>query len=214
VLNAGKATMGNGQPTELGELGQLGKQLVSKVPNSGTAYRHLLIGTGLGGIGGLIGHETRGDSDNTEQDILGGASVPAAMMLAGLANRGANSRLVTKYFAARAPQIVQDTMDKITSGLPAAAVRTAQVGQLPGSQETPETESTPGGMADGGQPHPGDPPIKKSTFWDLVQQGWHELTGPSDVQAPKPVQNQGTQASGTVGNDFDKRIDQSVADQT
>jgi hypothetical protein len=226
VLNADRDTMGGGQQTPLGELGQLGKQLVSKTPNSGTAYRHLLIGTGIGGIGGLIEHEAGGDNDNPQNDILHGLSVPAAMVAAGLMHRGANSALMTKYFAARAPQIVQDAMGKVTSALPAAAVRTGQMGQIPGTAPAdteagiathlpqPEADVTPGGpgMADGGQ-------VQKSTFWDLVHQGWKELTGGDD--SPTPAQRVGIASGnpsapyeGTGGADRNAAINQQVDSQS
>ncbi len=66
------------------------------------------------------------------------------------------------------------------------------------------------GMADGGQPEP----YKKSSFWDLVKQGWHELTTPDSPPTQTPAPQPGSQATGTVGSDFDRRIDQAVSDQS
>lgn len=66
----------------------------------------------------------------------------------------------------------------------------------------PDTE----GHADGGSV---DPPIQKSSFWDLVKQAYKEATAPSDP-APAPPVNDGSVASGSKGADFDKYVNRNV----
>jgi hypothetical protein len=55
--------------------------------------------------------------------------------------------------------------------------------------------------------------MHKSSFWDLVQQAWHEMSEPSTPQPAAPV-NDGTQASGSKGADFDNWVNRNVDQQS
>lgn len=65
------------------------------------------------------------------------------------------------------------------------------------------------GHADGG---PVDPPIHKTTFWELAQQALKELTSPSDSPSTPKPNTSGYVASGSPGANFDNRVDQAVKD--
>lgn len=91
--------------------------------------------------------------------------------------------------------------------LPGGITSLPVAGGVAASQvQTPEPDS---GYADGGQPK-----YEKSGTWDLLKQGWKELTSPPSTgptaQPPAP----GTQPSGTVGADFDRRVQQGVDSQS
>jgi hypothetical protein len=90
--------------------------------------------------------------------------------------------------------------------LPSGITSSPVVGGTASSQLQAPTDD---GYADGGQPK-----YEKSSTWDLLKQGWKELTGDSSQPAPNPPQEPGTQASGTVGSDFDRRVQQSVDAQS
>jgi hypothetical protein len=63
-------------------------------------------------------------------------------------------------------------------------------------------------MADGGQPE-----YHKTSTWDLLKQGWKDLTTPSDPQ-PAPANTSGTVASGSKGADFDNWVSRNVDAQS
>jgi hypothetical protein len=60
-------------------------------------------------------------------------------------------------------------------------------------------------MADGGQPQ-----YKKSSFWDLLKEGWRQITEPDDAPQPQQQQPPGNTASGPVGKDFDSYVNRNV----
>jgi len=91
--------------------------------------------------------------------------------------------------------------------LPSGITSSPVVGGTAASQLQAPTDE---GYADGGQPK-----YEKSSTWDLLRQGWKELTGTPDSQPQNPNQPPaGTQPSGTVGADFDRRVQQSVDAQS
>ncbi len=121
------------------------------------------------------------------QGLLGKAALDPAEMSKLLTPR---ESLMSKYLPSG-----------ITSAPVAGGVAASQV-QAPGDPDA--------SFADGGQPK-----YEKSSTWDLLRQGWKELTGTPDSPPQNPNQPPaGTQPSGTVGADFDRRVQQSVDSQS
>lgn len=202
ALTEGNAFAPSGKLNDIGELGQLGKeQLTSKYADSGTAQRGLIY-SGLAGLGGAGLNEVFGgnEGENQHNNSVMGAMAPIGGAIAGgLLGRAMHSRPVSAYYTARLPQNLARYVNAGTSTAPVAAEKLA----ADASDAAPPDQP----MADGGQP---DDAYQKSSFWDLVKQAYHEITGtPNPAPAPVP----GTQASGTVGSDFDSRIDRAVQEQ-
>lgn len=199
----GKAFGPSGAPTDLGELGKLGKEtLTNHTPDSGTAQRAAIY-AGLTGVAGAGANELFGGSENENggnqhHDSLGiGIGLPLATLLAGAAgSRVMGSRLAARYAQGRMPGTLAAPIEGVTGTLPAAAA--AAENDVQPSADQP--------MADGGQP---EPQIQKSSFWDLVKQAYKEATGPSTAPAPAP-NTSGTVASGSKGADFDNYINRNV----
>lgn len=209
----GNAFDRNGNAYPLGELGQLAqKTMTAKVPNSGTPIRSLIHGAivaPVAGVGaGLVAdHEDQNGSHNHALGWGSGAAaltVPATMAIEAAMNRGLNAKLLARYAGAKAPDWFARPANAAFSALPQAGAAGAV-----DSQEQPLPP--PPGHADGGKVDQ----YKKSSLWDLVQQGWKELTGPDSQHAPtQETPAPGTQASGSVGSDFDSRIQQAVDSQS
>jgi hypothetical protein len=205
AITEGNAFAPNGQRTDLGELGALGKgPLTNRIPDSGTAQRAMIY-TGLAGLAGAGANAALGNGEgedqmsNTER-LLG---VPATIAAGALGSRAMGSRLAARYAQARLPEQLGKYVTGAASTLP-AGMAAAENNVQPSADQ---------GMADGGQPQP---QYQKSSFWDLVKQAWHEATTPSestpsDAQAaPDP----GSVASGSKGADFDRWVNSNVDAQS
>lgn len=182
AITEGKMFGPSGRPTDLGELAQLGKgPLTSKTPDSGTAQRAAIY-AGLTGVAGAGANELFGSGENENggnqhHDSLGiGIGLPLATIMAGaLGSRAMGSRLAAKYTQGRLPEMLARPTES-TMGLLPAAVASAAGDVQPGADQSAQPEPR---MADGGQP-----PIQKSSFWDLVKQAYKEITSPSDAANP------------------------------
>jgi hypothetical protein len=146
---------------------------------------------GVGAVGGALLND-----DDHKSGALTGALPGAAMVLGGLAGRGLSSQALSKLYQARIPAAIAPTIRDFASYAPVAAAREEQL-------KAPDN-----GYADGGE-------VKKSTFWDLVKQAYKEATSTGNdaqpTQQPTTSPDPGSQASGSVGADFDNKIAQGVA---
>jgi hypothetical protein len=175
---------------DVGELGDFAKSMLAKkYPDSGTAQRALMYSAITGGLGAGAGALL--DDENHGTGAAYGALPGAAMIAGGLAGRGLNSQALSRLYQARMPEPVAGTIRDLAARSPVAAQRAEQV-------IAPQE-----GYADGGE-------VKKSTFWDLVQQAVKELASPSTNAPPTPRPAPGTVASGSVGQDFDNKVNQAV----
>jgi hypothetical protein len=212
ALTEGNAFSPSGSLNDIGELGQLGKeQLTSKYPDSGTAQRALIY-AGLAGAAGATGNELFGGKEGDSQhgdSALGGFGPMGAMVLGGLGSRVLHSRPVARYSQARLPEDLAKYVNLGASSMPGAAAAASSDATSP-PEPVDSTPSPDQPMADGGQP---DNTMHKSSFWDLVQQAWHEMSEPSTPQPAAPV-NDGTQASGSKGADFDNWVNRNVDQQS
>jgi hypothetical protein len=192
ALTAGKAFGPNGQPSDLGELGQLGKeQLTSKYADSGTAQRAMIYGTGIGLAGAGANALLGGGEENQNQNTLGGALAPVGGMIAGgLLSRAMHSRPVSSYYTSRLPP----ELAKYVTGAASAAPAAAAAGERAMQPAAPEPA-----MADGGQVDHHGNPITAPSFWDLVKTAWHEATTPDDTNpASIPVGGATGQAASQI----------------
>jgi hypothetical protein len=188
---AAKNNRGNMQ-----ELGNLGKeQLTSKYADSGTAQRAMIYAALAGGAGAL-GNELLGGGEERQHENSGiGALAPmGAMVLGGLGSRVLHSRPLALYNQARLPPELAKYVNGAAGLMPAAAA-------------SANADSAEPHMADGGQPP--QEPYQKSTFWQLVQQAWKEMSEPS-ASPPASPPNDGTTPSGTKGADFDHWVQSGV----
>lgn len=129
------------------------------------------------------------------------ALLPLSML--GSAQRNGAQGMLGK--AALDPQFMSKLLERYHANAPTSY--SPVVGGVAASQvQTPEPDA---GYAEGGQPK-----YEKSGVWDLLTQGWKELTSTPDTAPTAPSPAPGTQASGTVGNDFDRRVQQSVDSQS
>jgi hypothetical protein len=186
----------------LSDLADIGKEnLQERTPNSGTGQK-AMIGS-MVGLGG--GAHAFGVEPQTAAFI--GANI--------LGNRGLNSKLAARYYMSRLPaglsKYVDPTLDTLGPG--------AAVGAGAAGPERADAERDLGaagesgalvGHADGGSVY------KRASFWDLVQQAAKEFSGSHESAAPADNASQrspGETASGTVGSDFDRHVDQAVSAQ-
>ncbi len=126
-------------------------------------------------------------------------------VLGSVQRRGAQGLLGKAALDPRAMSALLSPQESLMSKyLPSGITSLPVAGGVAASQvQTPEPT-----YAEGGQPK-----YEKSGMWDLLKQGWKELTN-SDTVPSNPPQQPGTQASGTVGADFDHRVQQSVDAQS
>lgn len=189
---------------DVGELGDFAKSYLSKrYPDSGTAQRAAIY-TGLTGLAGAGANEMFGGKEGENQHSASEAMlIPAlGIGMGALGSRAMASRLMARYHTARLPESIAHGVSGTTNTFPAAAAMVAN-DLHPGSDSTDAPGADEQPMADGGQPV-----MKKSSFWDLVKQAYHEATGPSEP-TPPPA-NDGTTASGTKGADFDRYVNGNV----
>lgn len=102
-----------------------------------------------------------------------GVAIPAAIF-GGVTRRGARARLTD--MALNPAEALRALRDQPTPSLPTSVPMTAAVGANAQDTSNPVhlEDGPPQGHADGGS-------IKKSSFWDLVQQAVHEMTTPDDT---------------------------------
>jgi len=185
---------------QLSDLADIGKENIQeRIPNSGTGQKNMIATlTGLGGAS-LIGHP--------------GPAIAVAGNV--LAHRALNSKLAARYMMSRMPTGLAKYVDPAVESLgPGAAAASGATGPEREDAEHDLGQAASSGAlvghADGGAVY------KKASFWDLVQQAAKELGGSHD---PSPAANQNSQgnpgdtASGTVGADFDRHVDQAVSAQ-
>lgn len=184
---------------ELSELGTLGKDaLTSKVPNSGTAQRNMIYGT-LGSLAGLGGVEY---AQGKEGAGLGMASPLAGAIAGGLAGRLLHSRPAAAIYGARLPGMLAHGINGITDLSPYAAAQMA---------EQPDTPLKAEGHADGGTVEP----YKKSSFWDLVKQAYHEATTPDDASpSHAPLGEGSAQQAAQQISGYEGKLNQAIDDQS
>jgi hypothetical protein len=208
----GNAYDRNGNMYPLGELGQLAKKsMTAKVPNSGTPIRAMIHGAM---IAPFVGGEAYHQGQDAEHSAgLGAATIPTVMLLEAAGNRALGSRLLAKYAAAQMPEAAAAPIRAATSYLPIAGAADATQ-QHPGTQVQQKLDDVEG-HADGGQvlDHNGNP-IHKSTFWDLVKQGWSDLTGGDSTPAPSqaPIGSGIAQQGAQLISGRQHQIDQAVTD--
>lgn len=185
-LIAAKNNRGN-----LSDIADIGKEnLQDRTPNSGTAQKNMIAGAvGLGAHAWLPGFDPY---------TFGAYGVN------NVANRALNSKMAARHMMSRMPPSLAKYVDAPIEALPAGAA--AASGAAQDDLDEAAHSGALIGHADGGAVY------KKSSFWDLVKQAGKELTGDS-APPPVPQPNTGDHPSGPVGADFDRRIDQSVADQ-
>lgn len=132
-------------------------------------------------------------------------AIAIAEAIHGTSVRGRAAQALTRM--ALHPEVAADVLRKYQAP-PASAFVT-----VPGTAAAQEQgqDDTSDGYAEGGQAD-----YHKSSTWDLLKQGWKELTSSDESSAQSPQQSpqSGTQASGTVGADFDRRVQQSVDSQS
>lgn len=182
----------------LSDIADIGKEnLQDRTPNSGTAQKNMIAA-----ITGIGAHSFLPAYDPYTFGALG-ANI--------LGNRGLNSKLAAKYYMSRLPGALSRYVDPaMDTALPAGAAGMAH-NIDPGEAEDALNDAAHSGAlvghAEGGSVY------KKSSFWDLVKQASKELTGSGTSPAAPAPANAGDTPSGTVGRDFDSRIDQSVSAQ-
>jgi hypothetical protein len=211
----GNAYDSNGNMWPLGELGQLAKKtMTAKVPNSGTPIRAMIHGAMIAPfVGGEAYHQGQ---DKEHSAGLGAATIPTVMLLEAAGNRALGSRLLAKYAAAQMPEAAAAPIRAATSVLPLAGAAAATQHHPEVSVHFPDDpDQQPQGHADGGQvlDHNGNP-IHKSTFWDLVKQGWSDLTGGDSTPAPSqaPIGSGIAQQGAQLISGRQHQIDQAVTD--
>lgn len=184
---------------KLSDLADIGKEnLQERTPNSGTGQKAM--------IGSMVGLGGGAHAFGVEPQTAGfiGANI--------LANRGLNSKLAAKYYMSRLPSGISHYLDPALESLgPGAAAASGAA--------TPEREQAEQALGQAGESGAlvghadGGPVYKKSSFWDLVQQAAKELSSSHDAAPPAdsaPQRSPGETATGTVGSDFDRHVDQAV----
>jgi hypothetical protein len=185
---------------------QLGRQ--SYAQNAGKA-----VGSNTGqNISAAQDMKSVGSTEGLTPDGMRSAAIAAMLhhpalipvsVLGGIQNRAAQGLLGK---AALEPAEMSRLLQRYQPNGPTSY--SPVVGGVAASQvQTPEPDA---GYADGGQPK-----YEKSSTWDLLKQGWKELTSTPDSPPQNPNQPPaGSQPSGTVGADFDRRVQQSVDSQS
>jgi hypothetical protein len=137
-------------------------------------------------------------------------AISAGLDLLGTGRRAATKANIGKVLAD--PDLLRQALTPKTTGPGAVSSGLHPVAMPASVGATSASDTDANNMADGGQPE-----YQKSSFWDLAKQAWKELSGSEDTPAPAPPTSQqsaGTTASGSVGADFDRRVDAAVADQS
>jgi hypothetical protein len=211
----GGATLANTlNPADIESLHAAGQQLGRQnyAQNAGRA-----VGSNTGqNLGAAEDMKNIGSLDALSPEGMRSAAIAAAVhhpaliplsFLGGMQRRGAQSLLGKAALNPREMSALLAPKESLMSKyLPSGVTSSPVVGGTAASQLQAPTDD---GYADGGQPK-----YEKSSTWDLLKQGWKELTGDSSQPAPNPPQEPGTQASGTVGSDFDRRVQQGVDSQS
>jgi hypothetical protein len=126
-------------------------------------------------------------------------SHPAAALPLAVLGAGARRAAITKLGQA---MLDHDLARKYLMPQPSAAPAFNSLA-LPAALGA--TASDDNHMADGGQPQ-----YQKSSFWDLLKEGWRQITDPDDAPQPQQQQPPGNTASGPVGKDFDSYVNRNV----